>query len=601
MGRLTPILQRRVVETVAAIAAGEARGTALLRQLVANNDNRKLICMELADRLEAAGCADLALAMWRAACDFDPRDPEVALSRARLAAALGHDDEATASRARAEGARLAAPALVEAKAAYEASRYDDAVAALQAALAAAPFDGRAWMDLADNLREAGRHREALDAIAAMRARFPQAPMAVDAVERMGRTLMAMGRLAEAGEALSEWHSSMVHAYGAAASRLHGRQPVMLHVRRVEEVAERVVSIAPSVPVVVESPNYHPPFRIDGPTDERAPPLFVAHVRDAQVLGESGVVARGDDLVVYDEAASPSLRQDNIPEYSGWVDPEGRALTFAPSAITARLDAAVLIGGRAASNYFHWMLEHLPKVLFLDPEGGDAALPHLVNERMPRQCREAFELLAPGREVVALTKESRVAVGRLVLPSLGGIMHDDARVPLSKRMIAPETVRRLREAVLERVDTSAPSPKRVMLTRPNSVRRGCVNEAALAALLEARGFALIDPVALSFSEQVALVHNAETIVVTVGAGMTNAVFMREGARMIGLWGESVPPHYFAGLAPIVGAEMIFARGTPIPGSHPDPLHRDFVVPEAHLLDLIESEEPSWPNEERRASS
>lgn len=588
--RLSPALARRVDEAADAVAAGDPGGMARLKQLVAAHPNRGHILCAMGAALEARGGVEMALAMWTAARELDRRDVGALQGRARCLEALGRHAEAEAARALVSGVEAARPLLEQAPLLYRERRYAQAIACLEDALVLSPEDVEAWFDLADWRRAAGRHQAAIEASHELRRRFPGHARAVDAVERLGRTLMEMGRGEEAQQALGAWHALRTQRYGAAASVLHAREAVMLRETPIAAHAAAQVEIAAAEPCVVPSPRYEPPFREDGPHHERTPPLHVTEVSGAEVIGESGVVTVGDALAVYDESLSPRLRQDNVPEYAGWNHPNGSTLIFRPRAVTRRLEAAVLIGGRAARNYFHWTVEHLPKVLFAAELPGADALPLLVNAALPAQCKEALTLLAPGREVVELRPDSRIAVERLVVPSLGGMIPDDPRVPFSKMMIAPETVRRLREAVLARVDTDVDTPKRVMLTR-RSVRRGCVNEAAIAAALEARGFTLVDPVSLSFREQVQLFANAETVVLTVGAGMTNVVFMREGATMLGLWGESAPPHYFDGLGRAAGVDLRFVRGAQIEGSHPDPIHRDFEVPEARIVSLVSSAEAS----------
>lgn len=586
LDRLSPALQQKVEGAADRVAHEDPAGMTQLKQLVAAHSNRGHILAAMGAALEARGVLEMALAMWKAAWELDRRDVAALEGQARCAAQLGRLEEAATARARATGAGAARASFDRASQLYRARRYDDAIAALREGLALATDDVLGWIALSDSLREAGRFDEALDALKEVRRRHPGHAGAVDAVERIGRTLMAMGRGAEAQQALGAWHSLRVQRYGPASSPLHGREPVMLRETAIEARAQERVEIAPSRPIEVPSPRYVPAFREDGPQTEPSPALSVSEVHDVEVVGQSGVVTSGDDLLVYDESLSPRLRQDNVPEYSGWNHPNGATLVFRPRAVTRRIEAAILVGGRAAQNYFHWTLEHLPKVLFAAQLPGSEGLPLLVNAELPAQCREALALLAPGREVIPMTDASRVAVGRLVVSSLGGMIPDDPRVPFSRMMIAPETVRRLRAAVLGAVDTrDAETPRRVMLTR-RSARRGCLNEEAIAASLEARGFTLVDPVSLSFREQVQLFANAETVVLTVGAAMTNVVFMPEGARMFGLWGESAPPHYFAGLGRAAGVDLAFVRGDQIPGSHPDPIHRDFVVPEDALLDAVE---------------
>ena len=77
-----------------------------------------------------------------------------------------------------------------------------------------------------------------------------------------------------------------------------------------------------------------------------------------------------------------------------------------------------------------------------------------------------------------------------------------------------------------------SPEKIYISRLGlDYHRVLTNERELAAALEARGFTVVSPQDLPFSEQVRLFHNARVIVGLGGAGLFNVVFARPGVRLI----------------------------------------------------------------------
>jgi len=89
-----------------------------------------------------------------------------------------------------------------------------------------------------------------------------------------------------------------------------------------------------------------------------------------------------------------------------------------------------------------------------------------------------------------------------------------------------------------------------------------NEAAVRDLLAAYGFQDVDPGHLSVAEQIATFAQAELIVATHGAGLTNIVFASPGARVIELFpaGYLLPDYWWlASVVPGVDHRYLSAPG------------------------------------------
>jgi capsular polysaccharide biosynthesis protein len=95
-------------------------------------------------------------------------------------------------------------------------------------------------------------------------------------------------------------------------------------------------------------------------------------------------------------------------------------------------------------------------------------------------------------------------------------------------------------------------RRVYLTRRVQKKRRMVNERKLEAALIARGFTVIEPEALSITEQVDLFRSVDVVVAPTGAALANVLFMKPGAKLFELQPANYMGIWVRALAHFVGA-------------------------------------------------
>jgi capsular polysaccharide biosynthesis protein len=117
------------------------------------------------------------------------------------------------------------------------------------------------------------------------------------------------------------------------------------------------------------------------------------------------------------------------------------------------------------------------------------------------------------------------------------------------------VAQIRAALLP--DRESRRDRRIYISRRG--RRKVLNEDALVVRLSRHGFEVVDPESLPFAEQVELFYDAEIVVGTHGAGLTNLLFA-DRARVIEIFPTSrVFPHY-ALLAASLGLSYRYVLGS-----------------------------------------
>ena len=142
-----------------------------------------------------------------------------------------------------------------------------------------------------------------------------------------------------------------------------------------------------------------------------PLRYLAKVPDALVLpGTRLLVSSKGDLLhdtIGDEASS--FADHHIPELRLLHRNRGVVCVAAPE---VRLPRAISIASDADSNYFHWMLEALPKLSLVNEVRLDSEIPLIVPNGLHKNLREALKICAGGRPILECTRGQAVRVDNL---------------------------------------------------------------------------------------------------------------------------------------------------------------------------------------------
>jgi hypothetical protein len=179
-----------------------------------------------------------------------------------------------------------------------------------------------------------------------------------------------------------------------------------------------------------------------------------------------------------------------------------------------IPAAYVAGTRSYQNYYHWMVETMPRTMRLHAESGGA---ELLTHRFKPGFHEGLQRL-DGLDLDLRQIEATQFLERAVTTTIATNFQP---WPKGSRYTLPA------EEILAFPRAVAPSlrdrPRRVFISRRDVQTRVLNDEARLVAELEARGFDC--PVAsdLTLEDQAALCANAEIIVSTHGAGFANMLY------------------------------------------------------------------------------
>ena len=317
-----------------------------------------------------------------------------------------------------------------------------------------------------------------------------------------------------------------------------------------------------------------------------PEAYLAEVHDAVVFADSAAVLLPDHQAVLDMAMNGGASRFEFRSSTVMYVDAQRLFVSAPIAgEIERFDRAVFLGGPGAFNYYHWLIEIMSRLAWLDetPEYDD--WPLLVDQaglQIPQHAQILDLVNRSGRQVIALSAHRPYRVDRLCVPAHLAWLPFNYRagqtMQVSDQFLSDKAIQFLRQRLVPPQPDKASPRKRLFIARRGTAGyRHLRNEAELEALFVEFGFEPIRPERLSIQQQIECFSQAQVIAGPTGAGMTNILFAPDDARIICFMPKYLQDFAsFSGLAAIRKLPMLFLDGTPVEGSHRIYFQSDFTV-------------------------
>jgi capsular polysaccharide biosynthesis protein len=248
-----------------------------------------------------------------------------------------------------------------------------------------------------------------------------------------------------------------------------------------------------------------------PRAKSSEPAFVYELHDIDFWARyGGSVLTADNALLGD--LSPEVWGiENHPIFSTLRLPEAQHLPGR---------TAIAVTPEAPGNYYHWLIDLLPRFGLLKAAGGgwDAYARFLINGAGAHYEGASLTALGlPLDKILYVNASDRFQIDHATIPS----MEDSAKA------IAPWKVRMLRELRDTMPNGKHDSPRRLYISRRSAAVRRVLNEDKLAPLLREAGFEMIELESRPWLEQVRLFSNAEVILSPHGAALANTAFCRPG--------------------------------------------------------------------------
>lgn len=268
-----------------------------------------------------------------------------------------------------------------------------------------------------------------------------------------------------------------------------------------------------------------------------PEIYMCSIPVAVVTGGSNLIKTSRGVIHHDlydfttDYTSEELHGRNVIDPANksiyWLVYDGQ-YAYVPVAATF-LDAC-------AVNYAHWITEVLPKLALFCLEDAYKDIPIIVNDGLHHNIMASIIVLAGQREVITLPVGRELKVGKLYSLSTIGYVPFDRRRPDSvlhnHGMFSPFALKRMSGVIKNQLKIKEGNAEKIKIfIRRNSGARKCLNANEIEGALVKRGFLVISPEELTFSEQVELFSKADIVVGATGAALANMVFCEPQAKVV----------------------------------------------------------------------
>ncbi|WP_180336371.1 glycosyltransferase family 61 protein [Pontibacter ramchanderi] len=298
------------------------------------------------------------------------------------------------------------------------------------------------------------------------------------------------------------------------------------------------------------------FESDFALGHRQKELSIYKLKDVTFLSHTGAIMLDHKLIV--ESASSVTRLTATKAFRDFS-------LLLPHSYAKGAFTTIQHSHWADNNISHWLIDCLPRVYIIT---------HLVKEPVtllmwsglhPYQKQMLDYLLRdyPHIKVKYISKHHKIKIARFYLPSFVAATFS-AYLP-------PHVSHWLREKLWDgyRIDRTNPK-KRIYISRSKARLRRVLNEHELIVLLEQFGFITVWAENLDYRSQIQLFYDAEAVVSSHGAGLTNILFSEKCHVLEFHPAKIMKAHY-----------MLLSKGlgfdyTPIIGSSGDELE-SYTVP------------------------
>lgn len=255
-------------------------------------------------------------------------------------------------------------------------------------------------------------------------------------------------------------------------------------------------------------------------DEPAP--FVSQLDAGYVLTETGLLTTPEFEIIEESAAVPKRARQAMMAMSsreffvGHLPIRG-LLTGASSANPKTLDTVAPLIPRYPANYYHWMVETVPKLRYLHKfeEQINTEVTILVPSGGAPFITETLDLLDWPTSKIVHAIEPIYKIRDLVVPSF------PERTPADFNWLQGEILDAA--STDKRRQTNTRDENNIYVSRANATTRRVLNEDAVMDVLSEYNFKRYHLEDRSLAENVRLFNQADVVVGPHGAGLTDIIF------------------------------------------------------------------------------
>jgi capsular polysaccharide biosynthesis protein len=277
-------------------------------------------------------------------------------------------------------------------------------------------------------------------------------------------------------------------------------------------------------------------RFDGTLNEGealCPRPYVSVIENAIIFGGESLVVVNDNLILNDELVDFAGRE--FGKKTSRVEPYEDAVRLTQYAKPSLyIKEGVLLSCGHDANYFHWLAECLPKLLWMDSLEQFNDVPLLIPAGLHTNLMVALKRLnTHNRQLIYIETGTSCAVERLIVPSaLSRIVdrYEGSPVFNVDIVLSHTWLTKVSERLKENVSYRKKPWRKIFLTRRKGIR-ALGNREQIELMLLEQGFEIVELEGASLDFQIELFSEASMVVAPTGAALTNMLFCRPGTKVI----------------------------------------------------------------------
>lgn len=211
----------------------------------------------------------------------------------------------------------------------------------------------------------------------------------------------------------------------------------------------------------------------------------------------------------------------------------QCLIKSPPKKSVSLDSGIFLAGRADENWYHFLLDTLPRLLFFAelPEH----IPLLVRENIPNSAKQLLNRIS-NRKVIGMRSDTTYRVKSLNFLSARSTVFDSHPIDdLPAIKYSPKTIARLRALVWDSYgepQSDGRTEHQIAILR-DSTYRNVTNIQRVKGVSEKAGFKIFDASESFYKNQIHLFANTSKVLAPGGAVLANMIFMKPASSVIAL--------------------------------------------------------------------
>lgn len=288
---------------------------------------------------------------------------------------------------------------------------------------------------------------------------------------------------------------------------------------------------------------------------KMPPLGLHQFNDVVVNAKSNCIASGNNLYCESFNSNEQFNQGLVE----WHDGDDAIIKTLPE---DRLEDGFFLAGLGSFNWYHWLVEILPKVMCFNVVPTKNILVSDFVASCPSMLGSLKSIIGDEYKLIFMKSYKNYRVKNLY--HINAVSYVPFELKAENQFKVEDVFMRggllmdMKEKIMAvskgHLETS--TKKRIFIERTH--HRVPSNQAELASALATLGFEGVSVETLTLNEQIDLFHNAECIVGASGAAFTNMMFAGENLKVICFMPRSLRDFScFSNLAKIFSVDLTYS--------------------------------------------